>query len=256
MARRRVAHEGGHDNSERWLLTYSDLITLLLALFVVLFAMSSISLQKFYAFKTGLTASFNPSALQSNSGVGVLSQSALAQSSQQEQQPNPLAPNASSSLPKGVVAPNTIAKEIRAALKKAGLSQYAQVSVTRQGAIVSILADRVFFATDSASLGVIGERIVDVIAGVVRAKANAILVEGYTDNVPITGGPYSSNWELSAARAANVVARLHVVDKIAETRMAAVGYGDTHPAATNATSQGRAENRRIDVAILNTTEAG
>jgi chemotaxis protein MotB len=115
---------------------------------------------------------------------------------------------------------------------------------------VQILADRVFFRTDSASLGRTGDRVVDTIAGVLQTQPNLIEVQGYTDNVPITGGPFASNWELSAARAANVANRLNAVDGLPATRLTATGYSDTHPAAPNNSPANQAKNRRIDVVIL------
>ncbi len=135
------------------------------------------------------------------------------------------------------------------------LQSAAQVTVSTKAVVVQILADKAFFASDSAALGAIGNEVVDTIAGVVQNQPNDLVVEGYTDTEPITGGPYNSNWELSAVRAANVTNRLNVVDGIAARRLSAQGYGQTDPVKSNATPAGRAENRRVDVVILNTTEA-
>ena len=113
-----------------------------------------------------------------------------------------------------------------------------------------MLADKVFFATDSATLGKVGDQVVDPIAGVITGAPNDVAVEGYTDNQPIYGGPYDSNWQLSAARAANAAQRLATVDGIAEARLSAVGYGDTHPLVPDTSPANQAENRRVDVVIL------
>lgn len=251
VSRRRLAHGGGEhgeENAERWLLTYADMITLLLALFIVLFAMSSINQRKFLAFEMGLTATFNPSAITKAGSIGLLNQTSLTQSAQ---------PNSAnvSTIGKGAMSANQkqlsqIAQKVEAALSKKHLQGAASVAISRTGVIVQVLADKAFFATDSAALGQVGDTVVDTIAGVVRKDPNNLVVEGYTDNVPITGGPYNSNWELSAVRAANVANRLNVIDGIAASRVSAQGYGQTHPLDSNATAAGRAQNRRIDVTIL------
>jgi chemotaxis protein MotB len=247
---RRLAHGGGHheENAERWLLTYADMITLLLALFIVLFAMSTINQKKFLAFEKGITATFNPTALQSPGSTGLLQQTSLMQ----QFQPSATQISAPNS---GAAAADQkqlerIAQQVEAALAKRHLRGAASVAVNRQGVIVQVLADKAFFATDSASLGPVGNDVVDTIAGVVRQDPNNLVVQGYTDNVPITGGPYNSNWELSAVRAANVADRLNHVDGINAVRLSAQGYGQTHPIDPNTTAAGRAENRRVDVTIL------
>jgi chemotaxis protein MotB len=235
------------------------MITLLLALFVVLFAMSSISLRKFDEFKTGLLQSFSTAQLDkvTQGGRGVLEHSSLIS------HPGVIpSPPKVSILQQGSTEPaqtpsqtqsNQIAQQIEQALSQSGLSQDAQVVVEKRGVVVRVLSDKAFFNTDSAALGQIGDRVVDVIAGVVKPIPNDIVVEGYTDSQPIVGGPYSSNFELSAVRAVTVLERLMRVDGISADRLSAVGYGDTHPLVPNTTPQNMALNRRVDVVILNTT---
>ncbi len=244
--RRRGGHEPEHENNERWLLTYADMITLLLALFVVLFAMSSISVKKFLEFKLGLTQTFNPSAVVLPGGNGLLSAPAIAGQAGTAAQVG----TGGGSAKVNTAQLQQVASAISAALAKQKLAADAAVNLGPAAVTVQILADRVFFRTDSASLGDTGARIVDTIAGVVRSQPNLIEVQGYTDNVPITGGPFASNWELSAARAANVTNRLNVADAIPAVRLTATGYSDTHPAAPNTSAANRAKNRRIDVVIL------
>lgn len=244
--RRGGGHGGEHENSERWLLTYADMITLLLALFVVLFAMSSINVKKFLEFKLGLTETFNPSAVVLPGGNGLLSAPAIAGQAGTASQVG----TGGGSAKVNTAQLQQVAAAISAALAKQKLSVDAAVNLGPAAVTVQILADRVFFRTDSASLGRTGDRVVDTIAGVLQTQPNLIEVQGYTDNVPITGGPFPSNWELSAARAANVANRLNAVDGIPATRLTATGYSDTHPAAPNNSPANRAKNRRIDVVIL------
>lgn len=253
--------EGHGSGMERWLLTYSDMITLLLALFVILFALSSINSQKFMAFELGITKSFGGHDVPLPSSEGLLPShdSLLFRPSAQAASPPPTPPSAAPppSTPPTPPPPSRsspslaeIASELDAALASAGLGADASISVTEHGVVVQMLADKAYFANDSAALGTVGEAIVDVIAGVLRSAPNAVEVQGYTDDVPITGGPFTSNWELSAVRAVDVVQRLEEVGGITKNRLSAIGYGTTHPVAPNTTAAGQAENRRIDVVVL------
>ena len=244
--RRRAAHGGEHETSERWLLTYADMITLLLALFVVLFAMSSISVKKFLEFKLGLTQSFNPSAVVLPGSNGLLSQPSTTGAAGTSTRVGV----GSASQAVNHAQLHQISVQISQLLVQRNLARDASVSLGSSSVVVQILADRVFFQTDSATLGSAGAEVVDTIATVLAPKPNLVEVQGFTDNQPITGGPFASNWELSAARAANVTNRLNVIDGIAATRLSASGYSDTHPAAPNSSAVSRAKNRRIDVVIL------
>lgn len=234
---------------ERWLLTYADMITLLLALFVILFALSSINEKKFVAFKLGLSQTFtnSPVTKASASGNGLLQHTGLISHS--------ATASASAPVSSAVTAASTaslsqIATEIEQALQAAGLTQDASTTTTTRSVVVQVLADKAYFALDSATLETVGDQVVDTIAGVIAGVPNDVAVEGYTDNQAIHGGPYASNWQLSAARAANVAQRLATADGIAETRLSAVGYGETHPLVPNTSPANQAENRRVDVVIL------
>lgn len=249
MTKARAHHEEEGGGMERWLLTYSDMITLLLALFVILFAMSTINAQKFRAFKLGLTKTFSDRPIDTSSSGLLPHQNSLLN----KPVTLAMAGESSSSATSPSQSMQQIAKSLDTALSAAGLAQYATTTVSAQGVVVQMLADKAYFETDSATLGTVGDEVVDTIGGVLRSVPNQVEVEGYTDNTPITGGPFTSNWELSAVRAVDVVLRLERVDKVASARLRAVGFGDTHPIASNATAAGRAQNRRVDVVVLTTT---
>jgi chemotaxis protein MotB len=268
MSRKRRSREEEHEEAEggmeRWLLTYADMITLLLALFIVLFAVSSINSKKFLALALGLHKTFDPNPGVLSSGTGLLNQPSLTPAAgpqQEEPKPNinPLHAFSSSSTTTtttpqggshGAASLAAIAAQLNKALGAKGIASLAVTTVTQRELIVQILADKVFFATDSASIGLVGDDVVDTIAGVLRTDTNAVIVEGYTDNQPVLGGPYYSNMELSATRAVNIVQRLSAVDGLNQNRLAAIGYGQSHPAQPNDTPAHMAENRRIDVVIL------
>jgi chemotaxis protein MotB len=249
------------ENSERWLLTYADMITLLLALFIVLFAVSTISTKKFEALALGLQKSFspNPGVLPSSNGVEQYDSLTPTAGPRQIQQ----TPSISTSVKQAsaTAAPSSLSasaegqltsvdQKITNALAAKGLQAGFSTSIQSRGLVVQVLTNQVFFATDSAQLGPQGDSVVDTIASVLKTTTNEIDVEGYTDNEPITGGPYSSNEELSAARAASVVVRLTNEDGLDPDRLAATGFGDSRPAVPNDTPANRALNRRIDFVVL------
>ena len=261
MARRRHAmHEEPEEahNSERWLLTYADMITLLLALFIVLFAASTISTKKFLSLAIGFRQAFNPSPGLLQNSNGLLKEPNLSQAGSEKgltgitslEATTTTTATISSGPTAGQQSLTTIQHQIRQALAAKGLSGMATASIQSSGLVIQILADKVFFATDSAELGAVGDEVVDTVASVLRTDANNVVVEGYTDNQPITGGPYTSNMELSAMRAVNVTVRLYTVDGIDQNRLSAIGFGPTHPAVPNTSPANMALNRRIDVVVL------
>ena len=235
------------DNEERWLLTYSDMITLLLALFVVLFALSTINRAKFVEFATGVHKALSSTVSPMPAGShGLLSQTSLAKSlgtilihTHDLSAP----PVSQSNL-------LLLEEEIHAALAEKGLLKAVNLILNPNSLKVRILADRTFFATNSDVLSATGKAVVDTVGNVLVNDGNAVVVNGYTDSTPVTGGPFYSNFMLSAARAVEVVERLVRFDAIAEDRLYATGFGSTHPATSNSTPQGRARNRRVDIVIF------
>jgi chemotaxis protein MotB len=255
------ADEPELENSERWLLTYADMITLLLALFIVLFAVSTINTKKFEALALGLQKSFspNPGVLPSSNGVEQYdSLTPTAGPRQIQQTPSIATPTKQAATTASVSSLSASAEgqltsvdqKITKALAVKGLQSTFSTSLQSRGLVVQVLTNQVFFATDSADLGPQGDTVVDTIASVLRTTSNEIDVEGYTDNEPITGGPYATNEELSAARAASVVVRLTVQDGLDPDRLAATGFGDSRPVVPNDTPAHRALNRRIDFVVL------
>ncbi|HET9732151.1 MAG TPA: flagellar motor protein MotB [Acidimicrobiales bacterium] len=227
-------------NGERWLLTYADMITLLLALFIVLFAVSTIDNKKYEEFKTGVLQTFANRTEPIPGGTGLLQQTSLVT------HPGSTTPTTNPMV--------DLEQRVQKALSVAGVSSDAVVTLDQQGVVVRLLTDKVFFATYSADLGSIGDEVVDTVGTVMSTVPNAVEVEGYTDNQPIIGsGPYQTNFDLSAARAMTVVDRLSGTDGVDASRLSGVGYGETRPIVANDTPAHQAENRRVDVVILNTT---
>ena len=273
MSTRSRRHHRGHEeepeNGERWLLTYADMITLLLALFIVLFAISTINQKKFLALALGLKQSFDPKPGILKNSTGLLQNASLTQTvGDKIATVTPLSvttttlygsnPASSAGETSSTVPPpelNALARRIQSALVAQHLQAYVSLQVQARGLVVQVLADKVFFATGSADIGPIGNEVIDTVASVLRTDSHEIDIEGYTDNQPVTGGVYSSNEELSAVRAVNVVLRLENTDGIAPHRLSATGYGESRPVAPNDSLANMALNRRIDIVILSSTEA-
>ncbi|MDA8278572.1 MAG: flagellar motor protein MotB [Actinomycetota bacterium] len=245
---RKKHEEEAGEHSERWLLTYSDMITLLMVLFVVLFAMSTISVRKFMEFRTGVVQAFSPQInnLQQG-GTGILSQNALVSA------PGSQAARSAISSPanNGTSSAVSLTSELQKSIQQAGVANSVSVFDSSQGVTVRILTDKVFFASDSATIQSSGLPVLAAIAKIIAPLPNNIEVQGNTDNAPIVGGPFSSNLQLSAMRAVNVVQDLVASGNVDPARISATGFGDTRPLYPNDTPQHMAQNRRVDIVILN-----
>lgn len=226
-ARRQADWEHHGAGSERWLLTYSDMITLLLVLFIVLFALSRIDQVKFREFKQSVTHA-------------VLSRTPHGTTAVKSK---------STSTSTSAAHLKAIEHQLKVALQARGLLRDVTFDLNKSGLVEGLVADSTFFSTNSASLSAVGVEIVDTSAGVLRRYTNAIEVAGYTDNVPIRSGPFTTNWALSAARATTVVIRMTEVDDVAPARVVILGYGQYHPVVPNTSARNRAENRRVNIVV-------
>lgn len=262
------AHEEhGEANHERWLLTYADMITLLMVLFIVLFAISVVDKKKFAELADGLSHNLNSSPKIMPAGSGILDGGKTSKPDQGQldaNPPSPVTPVEEADLEKQLkanlqkqallkqekVALNGAEQQIEAALKAKGLQNSVSFAVTSRGLVVSIVTDQVLFDTNKADLKPVGQQILDAIAPALRNLPNDVSVEGHTDNVPITGGPFASNWELSAVRATTVVRYLIATDGLQPNRLSATGYADTKPVVPNDSPAHQAQNRRVDIIVL------
>jgi chemotaxis protein MotB len=224
------AGDHGEENSERWLLTYADMITLLFVLFIVLFALSKVNEAKYRQFQQ---------SLQEDKIVGV----SMVQGT------TVVAPRGAQPLNPTPGQLHKIASDIAKALAQVHLSSAVSLSVNSQGLVEGLVNGSTFFQTDSAQLSPQGAQIVDISAKVISRYPASIEVAGYTDNEPITGGPFHDNWNLAAARATTVVDEMTAVSPIDPSRVVAVSYGQYHPVASDASPAGRAQNRRVNIIV-------
>jgi chemotaxis protein MotB len=223
----------------RWLLTYADMITLLMAFFIMMYSMSVLNMQKFRAVAFSIRSGFGGPL---EGGPGMLSF---------PQRKDSITPNlndiAESS---GLGAIPGVAKEISEYIKEQGLAAVVRMRVEERGLVVSLVTDEVLFNIGRAELRPKAKRILAKVAEVVRDIPNDIAVEGHTCDLPISTAQFPSNWELSTARATTVVRYLIEESGLSPRRVSAAGYADSRPLVPNDSEAHRMLNRRVDIVVL------
>ena len=257
-ARRKRSHEEEeHENHERWLITYADMITLLMAFFIMLFTMSQLDLAKFKEFQQGFASQVSNKEINlvADGGSGVLDGSAGTQEDLIKQAEQVLNEQSKHDLARKLERDRLldVEREFVRRVHAAGLARKVGFRLERRGLIVTIVSDDVLFDVGSADLRGDGRKVLNGLAGVLRGMPNDVAVEGHTDNVPISGGPYRDNWVLSTARATSVLSYLLKGEGIAPSRLSAAGYADQRPVSSNGTHRGRSANRRVEIVILSST---
>jgi chemotaxis protein MotB len=252
---RRGGHGGGHENEERWLLTYSDMITLLMALFMVLFSISSVNTSKYTQLQKSLQDAFSGRILSGGKAIENSGSDGKSPSDQASPAIVPIKPQIGEKSTESQKAKddkefNRIKQEIDRYARQHGLSKQLQTVIVRRGLVVRLLTDGVVFDPGQA---ILKGPAVPLLTGVAHAlqidQTHPILVEGHTDNVPISGSQFPSNWELSTARA-SVVVRFLIHTGIDKFRLGAAGYANLYPVASNSTEIGRSKNRRVEIVLL------
>ena len=238
MARKK--HEEGHDNAERWLLTYADLITLLLALFIILYAMNQVDQKKFEEVAQALSMGFNQPASVSIIDLGT---HANAHRPATESEIKTMkAIREDDQLRK---IKNQIDEKIESDPKLTGK---ASTNLSDDGLMITI-ADDILFQSGTANLTGEARSLINLVTPLVLDIQNSVKISGHTDSVPIKTAAFPSNWELSSARAHSVLHLMLQNKALSPTRMSSSGYGEYQPIADNKTAKGRSENRRVEIMI-------
>lgn len=248
MARRKK-HEEEHESHERWLVSYSDFMTLLLAFFVVMYALSSINEGKYRIMSSSIMNAFrNGSTI-----VTTKDPNGSANTMIEIPQTKPIAKAIKGeSKVEEQQKLSTLAGDLIKAMDP--LLKNGQVKITQspKGIMIEI-RDSALFPVGQAQPGDQSRELMAGVAKLLKNVDNPIRVEGFTDNVPIKNPTYPSNWELSAARAGSVV-RIFQENGINPDRMVAVGHGENLPIADNTSNDGRATNRRVSISVLTTDQ--
>jgi chemotaxis protein MotB len=268
--------EEEHENHERWLVSYADMMTLLMALFVVMYALSQVDIAKFTAFSQGLQQGFGApvtiisdgAALDTDSTdplqpVQVQSQAAIDGTTQTEAE-EAAALAAAEQAARQTAAEAQAAYDglaaareaLAAALAAAGQADAARFEIDERGLVVHVVSDEVLFDAERADLRPEGAGILDALAPTLIELPQPLRIEGHANSLPVTpGGPWPSNWELSGTRAATVLRYLTGTDGLAEDRVSFAGYGDTRPLVPDTDPSFVSVNRRVDIVVLSTASA-
>lgn len=271
--RRKREVEEEHVNHERWLITYADMITLLMVLFIVLFAISQVDQRRFEMLRDGMAAGFGQTVSPFSGTESVLS----------EQSVTPLAPvrPVKMDLGMGGAGPDEeeVAREVLRqeqlrdertyadataevkrldalrrrlleALRKHGLERDVRMRIDEQGLRVTLISRHVVFAPNVATLAPRGRRVVDTLTPVLREVPNRLQIDGHTNQVKVKPKYYPSDWDLSAARAITVLRRLEERGQITGRRLTASAFGHTQPLIDPKLPHSQQLNKRVDIVVL------
>jgi chemotaxis protein MotB len=267
--------EEEHENHERWMVSYADMMTLLLVLFIVLYAMSQVDKAKFAALASGLSESFGgpisvtPAAspegdpLDGLPGAIDIASAIAPEETVSQAEVDAAAARAALERADRIEAEAAAAYDdmaavqarIDAALTAAGFADAAKYEIDERGLVVHIVADAVLFDAEQAVLRPEGRVILDAVAPTLRDLPNVLRIEGHANHLPVTpGGPWPSNWGLSAYRASTVLRHL-AGNAVPEGRMSATGYSSTRPLVPETDRNALSVNRRVDIVVLSTASA-
>lgn len=245
MAKKHKKHE--HVNHERWLVSYADFITLLFAFFVVMFAVSQVDSKKLGRFTESVNVAFQTNGLFAPSSGSPLERGGSAGSALVPAIVNdrPSLFRYTASSPRAQAVKDSLEEQI----DTAGLGASVGLRYDERGVAIS-LPESLYFRAGSANLRTEALELMAEIARAVATQQGPILVEGHTDDLPVRSTLFTSNWELSAARAARVVRYLVEEGGIEGTRLSAVGLADTRPLVENTDEATREANRRVQIVIV------
>jgi chemotaxis protein MotB len=246
--------EGEHENAERWLLTYADMITLLVAFFIMLYSMSVMNQAKFQQLAISVRSGFGESTMNGvptifsrggglNATPSIMNSSKPGQTSGEDFIKNAKSQQDANGLDKAY-------RTVKAYIEKNHLQGMMQVSRNERGVIVTVMTDKMLFARGQADLRPEEMGLLAAVAKITQTvPLNPIRVEGHTDNLPIHTERFPSNWELSTTRATTVL-RYFESQGVAPRRLEASGCADQRPLAPNDTEADRARNRRVEIVLL------
>jgi chemotaxis protein MotB len=280
--RKHLVHEEHDGGAERWLVTYADMLTLLLVLFIVLYSISVVNTTKFISLKTSLAAVFgsngNGKSILSggdglndddNTGTGQqLVMPGLPVQQASTNSPSTTDSSDAATFPKptvknGYTAQDVqhevadykgIEKAISTALAHNNMRSDVRYQITSRGLVITLVTNSLVFPGNSATLEPAGQDVLKVIAAPLARQTRNIEVDGFTNQAKVSTYPYPSGWELSSARASAVV-RYFAGHGIPASRLTAVGYSDQRPLYPASDPRAYTRNRRVEVVVLSSLPA-
>jgi len=262
----RKAHED-HDEhpDERWLVSYADMITLLMAMFLVMWSMATVNVSKLDVLSRSIREAFSGKVLPGGEAVMQPGPTSKADPKNTPEPPiqsiQPVTNDAEGDGSRADAGKQEdddlkrLKREIDGWVQMHGLEREVESTIARRGLVVRVLTDHVLFESGSADIKPAADPLLDALARLLKTQVrNPIQIEGNTDDVPVSGR-YPTNWELSTARATAVV-RDMIGRGVWAGRLAATGYAAQHPIASNATEAGRRRNRRVELVVLRRHQGG
>ncbi|WP_170286190.1 OmpA/MotB family protein [Nocardioides rubriscoriae] len=261
-----------HENHERWLVTYADMVTLLMVLFIVMFSISQVDQRKFAELRDGLQAGFGSqdSILQGtqsmNPDVGVAMiapqlQLSGADGEMQAQVAKAIDKDRAlerdrreATARRELERLEKLRARLEQALRLAGLDGDMRASYDERGLVLSLVSRHVVFENDLAVLTRRGAQVVDAIGAVLARVTDPLEVDGHTNQVPVKPRYYPTDWDLSAARALTVLGRFQSVSGLAAKRLSLSAFGHTRPLVDPALPQSQRINKRVDVVVRYATD--
>ncbi len=272
--KKHAAHEEEHENHERWLVSYADMMTLLMVLFIVLFAISQIDQKKFAELRNGLAVGFgapavafdggeaslmessdSDSAMDMSSGIGGTTSDATAIQEAVAAKERASASARQKAAQQEVENFEKIKAQIEESLRKQGLADSVRFTIDERGLVVTVVTSAIVFDGGEAQLLSAGRQIMAGIGPAIAGLPNKIEVDGHTNQLAATTGMYPSGWELSTARASTVVRFLHSSSGIPESRLMASGFADTRPLYPADDPRAASLNRRVEIIVLSSLPA-
>lgn len=235
--KRTKSHAEGHENLERWLLTYADMITLLTAFFLMLYSMSVMSKGKFTQLATSVRNGFGGVV---QGGTSILNGGG-ALSNQSGTRPDNLYKDYKQAM-----------RNLRQHVEQHNLRGKVSAREDERGVIISLLSDKMLFTRGSSELNPQSEPVLAQVAKILKTVPNNFQIEGHTCDLPIHTAAFPSNWELSSARAGTILRYFTERQGLANNRFVAAGYAETRPLVPNSSETNRARNRRVDIVIMKT----
>ncbi|SDP00731.1 chemotaxis protein MotB [Paenibacillus sp. yr247] len=262
MARRGRKHQE-HVNHERWLITYADLITLLLVFFIIMYAMSKVDVQKYSVLAQVLNMQFQKADSVLDKGKGISGQMTPKQGDadskdkdytkhnqdvqKEEKDKTKPADNEKEKREKEL---QDLLKQVQAYIKDQNLEAQVSASDTERGVAIT-LNDLFLFDLGKADLKAASSPILQKLASLFPTLNSKVSIEGHTDNLPLApGSPFKDNWGLSFARSLSVLRYFSDTAKLDNNKFIATAYADTMPKAANTSDENRSKNRRVEIIVL------
>lgn len=242
MSRRRkkTAENGG---GASWITTFSDLMSLLLTFFILLFSMSNVSDDKFNQ------AAYSLSNSLLGGGEGIMDGMIVPYEEETTGTNKPVTP--AKELEGAELDPALIAiyNQVLNFVEKNELEDKVIITADQKGIYVNV-SNAILFGKESASISREGRSVLKSVGKLLNQLDNRVVIEGHTDDIPNAYGQYPTNWELSVGRAVSVLRYLNENEHVDTRRLSAVGYGENQPLAPNNSEENRARNRRVNIVVI------